>query len=95
MLSHAAGGFLTFFRAGDRKKWSLGAENTHFVRACVLSEIDAMALIPPSVEKSSKFSMGNPSADLPVGSMLAGARGKAGKVSKKSKPPFASVRHGR
>ena len=39
-------------------------------------------LLAASGEKSSKFSMGNPSSDLPVGSMLAGARGKAGGVEK-------------
>ena len=57
MLSHTAGGSLTFFWTECRKELSLVAENTQFVRACVLSEIDVMALIPPSGEKSSKFSM--------------------------------------
>ena len=64
------------------------AENTQFVHACVLAEIDVMALLAASGEKSSKFSMGNPSSDLPVGSMSAGARGKAGGVEKIGKRRF-------
>ena len=45
MLSHTAGGSLTFFWTEGRKKRSLVAENTQFVRACVLLEIDVMALM--------------------------------------------------
>ena len=67
------------------------AENTQFVHACVLAEIDVMALIGGIWGESSKFSMGNPSSGLPVGSMLASARGKAEGVEK-VETPFASVR---
>ena len=34
-----------FFWMEGRKEWSLAAENTQFVHACVLAEIDVMALI--------------------------------------------------
>ena len=73
-----------FFWTEGRKKWSLVAENTQFVHACVLAEIDVMALIGGIWGEKLEVFNGEPVLG-PTGGLDVGRRSREGRGRRKSR----------